>query len=87
MVYVDTYDAPYGRMIMCHMMADSEEELLTMANEIGVSNKWLQPARRGRPSHFDICKTKKQLAIKHGAIEVTPRELVLHFKNKEKTDV
>lgn len=48
MVYVDTYNAKYGRMTMCHMMADSEEELLTMADTIGVKRKWLQP------SHNDI---------------------------------
>lgn len=82
MVYVDTYNARYGRMIMCYMMADSEEELLAMADTIGMNRKWLQPARSGRPSHFDVCKTKKQLAIENGAIEVSPRELLRHFKNK-----
>lgn len=81
MVYVDKHNCKYRRMRMFHMMADSEEELLDMVDKIGVQRKWLQPATKKRPAHFDICKTKKQLAIKHGAIEVTAKELVRWYKD------
>lgn len=54
MVYVDNMNAPFGDMIMCHMIADSSEELLAMADKIGVKRKWLQyPGTKHE--HFDIC--------------------------------
>ena len=70
MVIVDDMKAPFGRMVMCHMMADTSEELLEMADKIGVDRKWIQrPGQLGE--HFDICKSKRALAIENGAQEVT----------------
>lgn len=75
-VYVDDMEAPYGRLKMCHMIADSTEELLAMADRIGVRRKWIQKA--GTPSeHFDIAKSKRALAVAAGAIEVTMHQLVV----------
>lgn len=74
MVYVDNYNAPFGRMIMCHMIADTTAELLEMVDKIGVQRKWIQDAGTGR-EHFDISLCKKKLAIGFGAKEITPREL------------
>ena len=70
MTIVDDMKAPFGRMVMCHMMADTTEELLEMADKIGVDRKWLQSPGTKR-EHFDICKSKRALAIQHGAKEVT----------------
>jgi hypothetical protein len=73
-IYVDDMAARYNRMIMSHMIADSTEELLAMAELIGVNRRWLQ--KRGKPGeHFDICRSKRVLAIRHGAIPLTTREL------------
>lgn len=69
MVYVDDMRAPYGRMIMCHMIADSEDELHVMAERIGVARKWYQG------DHYDICMAKRALAVTYGAKEVSRREL------------
>lgn len=41
-VYVDNMAAPFGRMLMCHMWADTLDELLAMADRIGVQRNWLQ---------------------------------------------
>lgn len=74
-VYIDNYEAPFSGMIMCHMIADSRTELLAMVDKIGVQRKWMQ--KRGtKYEHFDICLSKKILAIRHGAIEISPKELV-----------
>lgn len=74
-VFVDNMRAPYGRLIMCHMGADTTEELLAMADKIGVQRKWLQCAGTWR-EHFDIALSKRALAVEAGAIEVTQREFV-----------
>lgn len=73
-VYVDTMRARVGRLVMCHMIADSSEELHAMADRIGVARKWLQHPGTPR-EHFDICLAKRSKAVKAGAIEVTQREL------------
>lgn len=74
MVYVDNMNAPFGDMIMCHMVADSSEELLLMADKIGVKRKWIQYPGTDH-EHFDICLSKKKLALKAGAQEISMLEL------------
>ncbi|WP_127104334.1 DUF4031 domain-containing protein [Pararhodobacter zhoushanensis] len=73
-VYVDPARHPYGRMMMCHMMADSTEELLAMADKIGVARKWIQKAGT-RFEHFDIAKSKRTEAIALGAVEVSAMDM------------
>lgn len=68
-VYVDNMRAPLGRMVMCHMWADTLEELLAMADTIGVQRKWLQQPPKASWVHFDISLGKKALALKAGAVE------------------
>lgn len=75
--YVDPAAHPFGRMLMCHLWADTEAELLAMVDRIGVQRKWIQ----GHPTlshgkhrnaswvHFDISKGKRDLAVAAGAIE------------------
>jgi hypothetical protein len=76
-VYVDTMKAPYGRMIMCHMIADTTEELHVMADKIGINRKWFQAQSLGHTlSHYDICQSKRHLALKFGAVEIDRKQLV-----------
>jgi len=72
-VYVDDMAAEYGRMIMFHMVADSTEELLAMVDRIRVSRKWIQHPSTYK-EHFDICLSKRALAVEAGAVEITQRE-------------
>lgn len=74
-VYVDEARWPFGRMVMCHMIADSSEEIIAMADRIGVARRWIQ--KRGQPGeHFDICKSKRAAAVRAGAIELDDREFI-----------
>lgn len=77
-VYVDEAKHRFRRMIMCHMTADSLDELHAMADAIGIRRKWFQ--RRSVYPHYDICKHKRGLAVRLGAVEVTSRELVQKAK-------
>lgn len=67
-VYVDDMKAKFRRMIMCHMIADTDEELREMAQKIGVQQKWHQG------DHFDICLDMRAKAVAFGAVEVTLRQ-------------
>lgn len=67
--YVDPAQHPFGRMIMCHLWADSEAELFAMVDRIGVDRKWVQRPPRASWLHFDISKGKRALAVRLGAIE------------------
>lgn len=71
-VYVDDMRAPFGRMKMCHMIADSTEELLDMADRIGVARRWIQHAGTHH-EHFDIATSKRRLAVAAGAVEIGPQ--------------
>lgn len=80
-VYVDDPMHPFGRMIMCHMIADTRDELLAMVDAIGVPRKWIQ--KKGTASeHFDICKSKRDKAIAAGAKPVDGNELVEIIRRK-----
>lgn len=76
-VYVDGAANGYGRMVMCHMLADNRAELDAMADKIGVARKHYQHPMNPKVSfpHYDICKAKRALAVKSGAIEIHRRGL------------
>jgi len=85
MTYVDNFHETgikFGRMKMSHMIADTTEELLEMADKIGVQRKWIQFQDTHR-EHFDICLGKRKLAVKFGAQEINMREYALMIQNRK----
>jgi len=80
-VYVDPPRQRFQRMIMCHMVADTTEELLAMAKRIGVDSKHIQCAGSAT-EHFEICRSKRAEAIKAGAVEAAPRDVVRLIRHK-----
>lgn len=76
MVYVGILEFGFGRMKMSHMSSPDIEELHRMADAIGINRKWFQDDKHKLHPHYDVCKSKKQLAITLGAIEVSDKELV-----------
>lgn len=72
-VYVDDMRAKFGRMVLCHMLADTDDELHAMAARIGVARRWWQAPPR-HSSHYDIALSKRSLAVQAGAVEITLRQ-------------
>jgi hypothetical protein len=51
---------------MCHMFADTVEELHAMADAIGMKREWFQPEST---PHYDVSLSRRVQAIRLGAIE------------------
>jgi hypothetical protein len=76
-IYIDEprfyQKSPLGPRKWCHMATDGDvEELHSMAKSLGLKRSWFQD---GRMPHYDLVESKRVLAIKKGAIEVTGIEL------------
>jgi len=88
-VYVDNMRArlrpPRRRnvvYIMCHMIADSDEELHAMAARIGVARGYFQAGHGG---HYDITLRRRAAAIAAGAVEITWRQCAIMCARREAT--
>jgi len=66
---------------MCHMLADTHQELLEMADNIGMARKWIQHAMSEK-EHFDIPEKKRALALSCGAKEISRRDVVRLIRRK-----
>ena len=55
----------------CHMWADSREELNAMADKLGLKRAWIQWDAKPYMIHYDLVPSKRALAIKAGAVEIT----------------
>lgn len=72
-----------GVMKMSHMVADSTEELIAMAEKIGVNRRWIQKAGT-HWEHFDVAMAAREKAVQAGAVPVTMRELSMFCTRRRK---
>lgn len=84
-VYVDNFyeltGRNFGRMKMCHMIADTTDELVAMVDAIGVQRKWIQhPGTLNE--HFDICLSYRKRAVALGAIEINVRDYAREIERR-----
>lgn len=77
-VYVDQARNGLGRMIMCHMIADTLDELHKMADAIGMKRSWFQ-AHASFP-HYDVALGRRAAAVRLGAVEITRQECAALMK-------
>jgi len=66
-VYVDTARHPFRGYVMCHMIADSLDELHAMADKIGMERRWFQAPPKASHPHYDIPENKRAKALRLGA--------------------
>ncbi len=79
-VYVDSSMYALGGMVMCHMIADTPDELHAMADRIGVERRWFQAPPKASFWHYDIAKSKRALAVAAGAIECDRNTFVANLR-------
>lgn len=82
-VYVDDMKAQFGRMVMCHMVADTTRELHEMAIRLGLKRSWLQKAGTYQ-EHYDLSLEKRKQALYLGAKEIKYGKELAEFLLKKK---
>ncbi|MEP7149012.1 MAG: DUF4031 domain-containing protein [Acidobacteriota bacterium] len=84
-VYVDNLrDYGWRHGPSCHLIADSADELIEFAVGMGLQREWFQA--KSTP-HFDLTADGRKLAVEHGAIELSQRELVAKIRELRKRRV
>ena len=78
-VYVDKATNAFRGMRMCHMIADTFEELHAMADKLRLKRAWFQASPPASFPHYDISLSKRAIAVKLGAIECDRNEIVAHM--------
>jgi hypothetical protein len=86
-VYVDNCAIAYGQMLMCHMIADTPDELHAMAEKIGLQRRWFQEPPKASFWHYDIAQTKRALAVAAGAIACQRNEFVAALRRIRESKV
>lgn len=82
-VYVDDMRAAIGRMKLCHMIADTHDELIAMADRLQLNRAWIQDAGSYR-EHFDVSLSRRKLAVLYGARQVSRLDLGRILREKQR---
>lgn len=68
---ISTYETSLRHKQWSHMVSTfNRDELDEMASRLGLSRAWIQI---GSFVHYDITPPKRALAVRYGALEVSPR--------------
>jgi len=86
-VYVDHFPnrkSKKARWHFCsHMVADTEEELDVMAVKIGINTRHKQTSRITGIIHYDLTEGKRRIAIEHGSIPISTRDIIKKFGQRK----
>jgi hypothetical protein len=74
-------------MVMCHMIADTPDELHAMADRIGIQRRWFQAPPTASFWHYDIAKSKRALAVASGAIDCDRNDFVAALRRIRESKV
>lgn len=87
-VYVDAMRRPatVGRLKgnWSHLFADTTEELLEFADRLGLRRSWIQNPGHIWKEHFDVVDSKRDMAIRLGAVPVSVREAAVIWNDKRR---
>lgn len=64
----------------CHLIADTLEELHAVAMAAGLRPEWFQQPPKASFPHYDITESRREAAIRAGAIPLDRRPFVEHLK-------
>lgn len=67
----------------CHLIADTIPELHLFAAKLGLRLAWFQDKPSGK--HYDLTRSKRELAVKYGAVELDDRPFHTILKQQRKT--
>ena len=84
-VYVDDPIWPFRGMVMCHMVADTLDELHAMAERIGMQRAWFQEPPKASHPHYDLNEERRSLALELGAVYVPAKVLARAIIARRKT--
>jgi len=70
----------------CHLIADSIRELDGFARRLGLKREWFQQGKL--LPHYDLCASKRKLALELGAIELSLHEIGRRIQEaREQSDI
>jgi hypothetical protein len=62
-----------------HLTADTKDELHGFAKRLGLQRRWFQDKPHGL-WHYDVTKSKRELAVRMGATEIAARDISVYQK-------
>lgn len=82
-VYVDDVRHRFRQMWMCHLWADSVNELHAFAAALDLNAEWFQRPPKASWAHYDISLSKKAQARAMGAVLTDRYGPAFHTANHE----